>query len=80
MGSLFENSNAPEQQGSIGEHTVRGEIMRVLFTNDAGDYAVLQLLTQDSKEINLVGNGSLINVAPGEEIEAIGKWTSHKKC
>ena len=78
MGSLFENSNAPQQQGPIGEHTVRGEIMRVLFTNDAGDYSVLKLLTQDSKEITLVGSGSLINVGPGEEIEATGKWEKHK--
>ena len=78
MGSLFENSNAPQQQGPIGAHTVRGEIMRVLFTNDAGDYSVLKLLTQDSKEITLVGSGSLINVGPGEEIEATGKWEKHK--
>ena len=76
---LFENSKNPDSEGSLGEHTVRGEIQRVVYTNPEGDYAVLKLLTTDSEEVTIIGNGTLVNVAPGEEIEASGKWEKHKE-
>ena len=79
MEDLFDN--ADQNTGvsiSLGEHTVRGEILRVVFVSQSGDYAVIKLLTHDKEEIVVVGNGTLTNVSPGEEIEAKGKWETHK--
>ena len=78
MDELFEQSHEHEENASLSEQTVRGEILRVVFCNPDTNYAVLMLLTDDKKEVCVVGNGSLVNVSPGEIIEAKGHWTIHK--
>ena len=79
MDDLFDSANKNEGQPvSLGERTVRGEILRVVFVSEDGDYAVIKLLTHDKDEIVVVGNGTLTNVSPGEEIEAKGQWDTHK--
>ena len=79
MADLFDNANQQEETPtSFGEKTIRGEILRVVYVSPDGDYAVLKLLSHDKKEISMVGNGTLVNVSPGEEIEAIGRWETHK--
>ena len=79
MPDLFDSANQNEGDPvSLGEHTVRGEILRVVFVSQDGDYAVIKLLTHDHEEIVVVGNGTLTNVSPGEEIEAKGNWETHK--
>ena len=79
MEDLFDSANQnTDEKVSLGEHTVRGEILRVVFVSQDGDYAVIKLLTHDKDEIVVVGNGTLTNVSPGEEIEAKGNWETHK--
>ena len=78
MDELFEQSHEHEENSSLSEQTVRGEILKVVFCNPDTNYAILMLLTEDKKEVCVVGNGSLVNVSPGEIIEAKGQWTVHK--
>lgn len=79
MDDLFDNASGNESGHiSLGEHIVRGEILRVVFVSQDGDYAVIKLLTHEKEEVVVVGNGTLINISPGEEIEAKGQWETHK--
>ena len=79
MDDLFDNASGNESGNiSLGEHIVRGEILRVVFVSQDGDYAVIKLLTHEKEEVVVVGNGTLINISPGEEIEAKGQWETHK--
>lgn len=78
MNELFEQSHEHQEHISLSEQTVRGEILKVVFCNPDTNYAVLMLLTEEKKEVCVVGNGSLVNVSPGEIIEAKGNWTIHK--
>ena len=77
MSDLFDNAHNDEP-ASYAESKIRGEILRVVYVSPSGDYAVLKLLTHDKKEVSMVGNGTLVNVSPGEEIEASGRWEKHK--
>ncbi|MCM8534920.1 MAG: ATP-dependent RecD-like DNA helicase [Lentisphaeraceae bacterium] len=78
MGELFDQSHEHEENTSLSEQTIRGEILKVVFCNPDTNYAILMLLTEDKKEICVVGSGTLVNVSPGELIEAQGNWTIHK--
>ena len=78
MDELFGQSHEHEEKTSLSEQTVRGEIVKVVFCNPDTDFAILMLQTEDKKEVCVVGSGSLVNVSPGEIIEAQGTWTVHK--
>jgi exodeoxyribonuclease V alpha subunit len=58
------------------EHTVRGEVLRILFASQDGQYSVLKLLEDGCKEQTLVG--PLTGLMEGQEIEAVGRWETHK--
>ena len=78
MSELFNQSHQHEENTNLAEQTIRGEILRVVYSNAENDYAVLKLLTDEKKEVCVVGSGSLVNFSPGEIIEAQGKWMTHK--
>jgi exodeoxyribonuclease V alpha subunit len=58
------------------EHTVRGEVLRILFASPDGQYSVLKLLENGCQERTLVG--PLTGLMEGQEIEAVGRWETHK--
>lgn len=78
MNDLFSNSAGnPNSSGAV--HTLRGIMKRLIFSNNEGSYAVIALEAQDlPTEVTATGNGSLISLSPGEEIEAEGTWETHK--
>ena len=65
-----------DSQTSTLEHTLRGEVLRVVFASDDGNYVVLRLLTTDGVEHTLVG--PLGGMLEGQEIVASGRWETHK--
>ncbi|MFO7820585.1 MAG: ATP-dependent RecD-like DNA helicase [Lentisphaeria bacterium] len=57
------------------ESKVSGEVLRVVFASDDGQYTVLRLLDDRQREITLVGPVSGIH--EGQDIEARGRWEKH---
>ena len=78
MNELFKSdASTPNSSGAI--HTLKGILKRVIFSNDEASYAVVALDCQGlNDEVTATGNGALISVSPGEEIEAEGSWETHK--
>lgn len=77
---MTQDSQQPDdtaiQAESALEHTVRGEVLRVLFSSADGQYVVLKLLENGCQERTLVG--PLMGLMEGQEIEAVGRWETHK--
>ncbi|HOG51653.1 MAG TPA: hypothetical protein PKY10_13765, partial [Lentisphaeria bacterium] len=57
-------------------HTVRGEILRLVYSNPDNQYAVIRLRTDDLQDVTLVG--VMPGVMEGQDIEAQGNWENHK--
>ena len=57
-------------------HTVRGEILRLVYSNPDNQYAVIRLRTDDLQDVTLVG--IMPGVMEGQDIEAQGNWENHK--
>ncbi len=62
---------------AYAEHVLSGEVMRVVFQSDDGQYTVIRLLDTDGKERTLVG--PLGDVLEGQQIEARGRWEKHRE-
>ncbi len=74
------SSNLEGREGdrfSLGEETVRGEVLRVVFTSDDGAYTVLRLQAEGGREMTLVGG--MGGVLEGQDVEASGRWERHKE-
>ncbi|MBT3287455.1 MAG: ATP-dependent RecD-like DNA helicase [Victivallales bacterium] len=74
--SQNQSDDRTARSGSALEHTVRGEVLRVLFASADGQYTVLKLLENGCKEQTIVG--PLAGLMEGQEIEATGRWETHK--
>ena len=77
---LFGRQAGPGADGADGqapglEHKLRGEVLRVVYTSDDGQYVVLRLIDDDYREHTLVG--PLGGLLEGQDIEARGRWESH---
>lgn len=77
IGELPTISSAEDNTFAPLEHTVCGEVMRIVFSSTDGDYTVLRLNDDKGRELTLVG--SMPNVMEGQEIEASGRWELHKE-
>jgi len=67
----------PDDATSPVKHTLRGEVLRVVFSNDDGTYVVIRLLDTDGREQTCVGPmGGLLE---GQDIEVTGRWERHKE-
>ncbi|MCF7853601.1 MAG: ATP-dependent RecD-like DNA helicase [Candidatus Pacebacteria bacterium] len=62
---------------AVTETTVSGEIMRIVFESDDGQYVVLRLLTSSNRELTLVG--PMHGMLEGQDIEARGRWETHSR-
>lgn len=84
VGEQLFNWEAMEERtgGSAGadvspvEKSLRGEVLRVVFASDDGEYVVLRLRAADLAEYTLIG--ALGGLLEGQEIEAKGRWETHK--
>ncbi len=61
----------------LAEHRLHGEVLRVVYKADNGEYAVIRL--RDEKKIEHTLTGPLASVAEGQDIEAWGRWETHKE-
>ncbi|MFA4943621.1 MAG: ATP-dependent RecD-like DNA helicase [Lentisphaeria bacterium] len=71
------NPAAATAEASAAEHQVRGEVLRIVFARDDGDYSVLRVLTPERREVTVVG--PLGTVMEGQDIEAWGRWETHRE-
>ena len=61
---------------ALTDCTVRGAVLRVVYASPDGSYVVLRLLDEQQRELTLVG--PLTNIMEGQEVEAVGRWETHK--
>jgi exodeoxyribonuclease V alpha subunit len=61
---------------SMTDCTLRGEVLRIVFASADGQYVVLRMLDEQRRELTLVG--PMTQVMEGQEIEAVGRWETHK--
>ena len=57
-------------------HTVRGEVLRIVFCNPDNQYSVIRLRSDELQDVTLVG--ILPGVLEGQVIEAQGQWENHR--
>ncbi len=66
----------PAPVAAPGEDAVRGEVLRVVFASEDGDYVVVRLRDEAGEEQTLVGPfGTIVE---GQELEAWGRWEKHR--
>jgi len=58
------------------EATVRGAVQRIVFASPDSQYVVLRLVDEHGRELTLVG--PMTQVMEGQDIEAVGRWETHK--
>ncbi len=77
--ALFGNASpeTPEADSGGKEENISGEILRIVFGSEDGQYVVLRLLDANFQEQTLVG--PLGGVLEGQDIEAWGRWETHKQ-
>ena len=61
--------------GEKGGTVISGSVDSVVYSNDENGYAVLRLRLDEGGTVTLVG--TLPYAAPGEELTAVGSWSSH---
>lgn len=59
----------------LAQHSLRGEIRKVIYESDEGAYSVIRIVDAKGVEHTLVGNIS--GAHSGEHIEASGRWEKH---
>lgn len=59
------------------EHILRGEISKVVFTNDDGSYSVIRVKTDEGTEHTAVG--PFFGAFEGQSVEIVGIWEKHKE-
>lgn len=64
-----------ENNGPLTAHTLRGEVLRIVFENEDKTYVVMKLADSENVEHTVVGNIS--GVYPGQDIEVNGRWENH---
>lgn len=66
-----------ENTGPLTAHTLRGEVLRVVFENDDKTYVVMKLIDSRNTEHTVVGN--ITGAYPGQDIEVTGRWENHQE-
>ena len=73
---LAESATAASEQ-AITDASLRGEVLRVVYASENGQYVVLRLVDGERREHTLVG--PMQGVLEGQDIEASGHWETHKE-
>ncbi|MDD5697611.1 MAG: ATP-dependent RecD-like DNA helicase [Victivallaceae bacterium] len=63
--------------GGLTAQTLRGEITRVVYENNDGDFSVVRIADAQGVEHTVVGNFS--GVFEGQNLEVTGRYESHKE-
>ncbi|MDD5598615.1 MAG: ATP-dependent RecD-like DNA helicase [Victivallaceae bacterium] len=66
----------PKNNG-LATHTLRGEITRVVYENDEGDFSIVRLADAQGVEHTVVGNFS--GAFEGQSLEVTGRFENHKE-
>lgn len=74
---LFAAGKENDDAVSLTESVVTGVIMRSVFESPATGYTVLRVHSPEHGDITVVG--SLAGASAGEELEAMGRWETHKE-
>ena len=80
--NLFNHDDVPAPGGgqaddtALTDCTVRGAVLRIVFASSDGSYVVLRLVDEQQHELTLVG--AMNNIMEGQEVEAVGRWETHK--
>jgi exodeoxyribonuclease V alpha subunit len=67
----------PVDATGIAEHTLRGEITRVVFTSEDSGYSVIRMVTVAGAEQTVVG--VLPGAYEGQGVEVTGVWEKHRE-
>ena len=59
----------------MGEQTIMGTVLAVVFRNEENGYAVVRLVTDEGELVTVVG--CIPCAAPGEYLSAVGEFVSH---
>jgi exodeoxyribonuclease V alpha subunit len=63
--------------GGLTPQTLRGEITRVIYENDEGDFSIIRIADAQGVEHTVVGNFS--GVYEGQSLEVTGRFETHKE-
>lgn len=74
---LSNQKTGSEERSTITEHTLRGEIRRVVYENPEGSYSVLKIVDLQGVEHTVVG--PVTGSHEGQGIEVTGVWEFHKE-
>ena len=69
--------NTDNNNGRLTSQTLRGEITRVVYETDDGDFSIIRLLDGKGVEHTVVGNFS--GAFEGQNLEVSGKFENHKE-
>ncbi len=68
----------PDDNGqSLATHTLRGEILRIVYENDDKTYIVMKLIDSANVEHTVIGN--IVGAYAGQDIEVHGRWENHQE-
>ncbi len=65
------------EQISTLEHSLKGDISKLVFTSENGDYSVIKIRTPEGEEQTVVGPFS--GAFEGQSVEMLGIWEKHKE-
>jgi exodeoxyribonuclease V alpha subunit len=65
------------KNNGLAAHTLRGEVTRVVYENDEGDFSIVRLADAQGVEHTVVGNFS--GVFEGQSLEVTGRFEKHKE-
>ncbi len=63
--------------GGIAEHTLRGEIKRLVYSSEDGSFSVVKLLDEKGRENVVVG--PISGAHEGQGMEVTGTWEMHRE-
>jgi len=67
--------DAVADNAAVTSCEVRGEVLRLIFASDDGQYVVLRLRDLQNQELTVVG--ALGGVVEGQDLQCTGRWETH---
>ena len=64
-------------ESSAPPAVMRGQLARIRFESDDGEFAVAEIDLEDGQRVTIVG--SLLGVKLGQDVEVAGQWQTHAK-
>ena len=61
----------------LGQESVAGKVKRITFHNEENGYTIATLLTEDKREIPVVG--TMPGLTQGDQVRVSGRWHRHER-